>query len=125
MTNPELTDQVAFEDFQNKLIRRAMAERLHKAQGYYNKIDCFATLQKGWDSYNAEPPSQKCINEAKFVINRLSILPHKVSPSVIGGIGISWKYDDNYIYLEIYNDGEKYITHSNRKDDIIVEEIKS
>ena len=68
------------------------------------KLDAFAELTKGWDGYKAEPPSAAVVNAAKrFLSNELS--PTRVAPSVVGGIGITFKKNGRKAYLELTNAG--------------------
>jgi hypothetical protein len=75
-------------------------------------LDKFAKLEKGWDSYSADPPTNKCISSAKEILSKLSRQPDRVSPSVIGGIGMIWRLNKtDKIYLELYNNGDKCIAY--------------
>ena len=61
-----------------------------------------ATLQKGWDGYDADPPNIIAIRAAIYFLHILSNRPERIMAHVDGGIAFSW---DN-IYVEIYNDGD-------------------
>lgn len=75
------------------------------------KLESFQALQRGWDSYNAEPPSELAIANARRILHLLwsrgATAPVRLSPSVEGGVGVVFtgpkgKYAD----LECFNDGE-------------------
>ena len=76
------------------------------------KLNAFRTLQRGWDSYDAEPPSELAIANAKRVLHVIwSVglgLPIKtIAPSVEGGVGIVFAgSEQRYADIECFNDGE-------------------
>lgn len=70
------------------------------------KIDDFSKLNKGWNSYKADPPTHWSIVTAKHLVvicNANDIHFDHVAPSVLGGIGIT-KDNSNEIFIEILND---------------------
>ena len=52
------------------------------------RLNGFSSLQKGWDSYDAEAPSEEVIGQAmtflKFLIKK-NKLPDNLNPAVVGG----------------------------------------
>jgi hypothetical protein len=76
------------------------------------RLDSFKDLQHGWDSYDAEPPSEVAIASAKRVLHVIwsigLVLSIKViSPSVEGGVGIVFTgSDQKYADVECFNDGD-------------------
>lgn len=75
------------------------------------KLESFRTLLPGWDSYNAEPPSELAISNARRIIHLLwsigNTVPVRISPSVEGGVGIIFSGPkEKYADLECFNDGE-------------------
>ncbi len=96
---------------------------------YYNQLNHLTTLQKGWDSYDAEPPNEAAITLARrilFVLEEKGFDPSHIGPSVEGGVAISFhpssgnKYGD----FEVFNSGEILVSWSNRKDICEVQEIR-
>lgn len=75
------------------------------------KLDEFAALKKGWNSYRADAPSSLAINTANAVLSALAVAnltPSKVSPSAVGGVGITVREGGRRAYVECYNDGVVY-----------------
>lgn len=72
------------------------------------RIKLFGDMQHGWNGYTAPPPSRKAIDKAIEVYQKLLIKPCRVAPSVVGGIGFSFKNNKGRLYVEIYNNGEIY-----------------
>lgn len=65
-----------------------------------------SALEHNWDSYGADAPNDYSIDTAiGFVgyFNELGILPKRVKPSVVGGIGITFYQDNRKVYVEISN----------------------
>jgi hypothetical protein len=74
-------------------------------------LDSFRGLATGWDSYEAEPPSDVALENARRILNVLweSDLGERIrlSPSVEGGVSIVFKTPDKrYADIECFNDGE-------------------
>jgi hypothetical protein len=57
-------------------------------------------LKKGWNGYDADPPSVNCIALTNYLLHCVLPEPRKVTPSCVGGIAII--YDG--IYIEVDND---------------------
>lgn len=77
----------------------------------HEKLESFRALQRGWDSYNAEPPSDLAINNARRILHLVwsqSVpVPVRLSPSVEGGVGVVFtSAKGKYADLECFNDGE-------------------
>jgi hypothetical protein len=75
---------------------------------FETRLDSFTILEKGWDSYNAEPPSAKVIQVARefleFLRSRFKP-PTKVSPSVVGGVAFTFRHNERSVYVEFRNTG--------------------
>lgn len=68
-------------------------------------------LQKGWDSYDAEPPNSKAMKNAHrvfeaLVSHEMAYLPTRISASVEGGVGFVFRSEDQYADIEFFNSGE-------------------
>ena len=84
-----------------------------------DKIRSFSNLKFGWDGYKAISPSPTAIATAICLYRTLDIKPDRIAPSVVGGIGFSFKD----IYIEMYNDGQIYsVFRYDGEDSIISEE---
>jgi hypothetical protein len=75
------------------------------------KLESFRDLQRGWDSYDAEPPSEAAIDNASRVLQALweqgSGTRARLVPSVEGGIDLIFSTtEDGYADIECFNDGE-------------------
>jgi hypothetical protein len=71
----------------------------------------FTTLELGWDSYNAQPPSALTIEAARGFLAQLqagSLQPVAVDPSVVGGVGITFRHENHSVYLEFRNTGNAH-----------------
>ncbi len=84
------------------------------------EFEFMLSLEKDWDSYGAEPPSQLSIDIAKKICDNTS--PDRVKPSVVGGVGISYKGEER-IYVEVFNDGQIWTmigsSHDKNKDPLV------
>lgn len=84
-----------------------------------DKIRSFSNLKFGWDGYKARTPSPTAIATAICLYRTLDIKPDRIAPSVVGGVGFSFKD----IYIEMYNDGRTYsVFRYDDKDSVISEE---
>ncbi len=80
------------------------------------KILSFAKLSKGWDSYDADPPTIRAISLALYFEAILKNSPKKIIPHVAGGIAFSW----DEIYVEIYNDGDVVSVFDKNSDNPLI-----
>ena len=74
------------------------------------KVESFADLRKGWNSYKADGPSALAISVAVDLLRQAEMEDYQadwVGPSAIGGIGIGWKTGwHTDAYVEVHNDGK-------------------
>ena len=78
-----------------------------------------ASLAKGWDGYDADPPTPAAIGRAKAYIDALAgraILPSRVAPSVVGGVGVTARRFGRRVYAELRNDGKIGMLMARRDD---------
>jgi len=87
---------------------------------FIKKINKFAELKKGWDSYDARPPSKLAVEKAIEFLKLLPNEPRKISPSVVGGIAFRFDMD----YVEIENDGRVFVVFNIGKDYSYIRESK-
>ncbi len=84
-------------------------------------------LPKGWDSYEAEPPSSLAVETSKSVLelllNEYGPSPQKISPSVEGGVGIIYTCGRKYVDIECSNSGEIVLGASDGHGNIKVDEF--
>lgn len=84
------------------------AEDGPRSEEWLDKLFGYAVLKSGWDGYNAPGPSKRAILRSGTFLTRLSglhLLPVRVAPSVVGGIGITFRNGMREVYVEFYNDG--------------------
>lgn len=87
----------------------------HKWQILHDKLDSLSQLDDHWDGYSAPPPSEEaCLNAREFlqVLSLAELLPKRCKPSVVGGIGITFRHGDRKVYVEFYNDGRIHTLNS-------------
>ena len=75
------------------------------------KLDSFRELKQGWDSYDAEPPSEAALENARSILRHLwdrgGTNQVNLAPSVEGGVGIIFSGPrSKYADIECFNDGE-------------------
>lgn len=71
------------------------------------KLEQAALLEDGWDSYRAPRPSLASIEAARRVILALGP-PHRVEPSAMGGMGVTYRSGTKKAYVECYNAGNTH-----------------
>jgi hypothetical protein len=91
--------------------KRAYAVSAREQASQLAKLDSFRELQRGWDSYGAEPPSDAAINNARRILRVLWEYEGgsqiRLSPSVEGGVGIIFSsIGKKYADIECFNDGD-------------------
>lgn len=80
-------------------------------------------LQEGWNGYTAPPPSLLAISTARrflFAAHAGEISPQRVAPSVVGGVGITFRRIGRKCYVEFYNSGHVYLLRSNGTEPQVV-----
>lgn len=73
------------------------------------------SLEKGWNGYEAAPPTWIAYGAARELLRsmfRAEILPVRVAPSVVGGIGVTAMRDDREVYIEVSNLGTVHAVYS-------------
>lgn len=92
-------------------------------------LESFRGLATGWDSYQAEPPSDGAIENARRILSMLweseSGERVRLSPSVEGGVSIVFKTPDKrYADIECFNDGEVLAITSEPASEPVVWPVK-
>lgn len=75
------------------------------------KLATFATLEPGWDSYKASPPSAETISAASSfltAIRTIGMSPTGLTPSVVGGVGFTFEKGPREVYVEFRNTGNAH-----------------
>ena len=71
-------------------------------------LDTFGKLEKGWNGYSALAPTILAIENAKSLVREsvaADTLPERVEPSAMGGVGITFTFDNRDVVVELYNSG--------------------
>jgi hypothetical protein len=74
-----------------------------------DRLDSLGRLETGWDSYQAPPPNAQARFNTSCALVDLALLdfpPHRVAPSVEGGIALAWRVGDKDANIEFFNTGE-------------------
>lgn len=75
---------------------------------WHYRLDSFAALKPGWDSYDADPPTPAAVASARSFLEAaeaVGLEPKKVNPSVTGGVGITFRGGPVTVYAEFRNTG--------------------
>ena len=103
---------MAVRDFAYHSRRFADPARRAEVATQLSRLDSFRSLQTGWDSYEAEPPNETALENARQVLllfmESESSLPVRVAPSAEGGVALIFSKGDSskYADIECFNDGE-------------------
>jgi hypothetical protein len=95
---------------------------------WFKRLDSLKELKQGWDSYNAPSPASSAILIADALLRNLQesgTKPDRLSPSVVGGIGFTFKSVGLKVYVEISNRGSVHALFSDGLTDPIVQKVNS
>lgn len=82
------------------------------------RLDSFASLVNGWDSYKASPPSKEALEASRRFLGFLeerSLEPSKLNPSVVGGVGFTFRRGRLSVYIEFCNTGNAHAMFTDGK----------
>lgn len=101
---------MAVRDFAFNAHRSANPRRSDVA-AQLSKLDSFRRLRPGWDSYEADPPNETALENARqallLFLGSESPLPVRVAPSAEGGVTLVFSWGGSkYADIECFNDGE-------------------
>jgi hypothetical protein len=94
--------------------------------GLSKKLEGFRALQKGWDGYNAAPPGEKPLEFATAFLDLLRqhrYLPSQLAPSVVGGVGMTFRKDGRKVYVEFSNKGNVHALFSDGVTEPVVQKV--
>jgi hypothetical protein len=119
-TISSLQSEAENEQTRNRLSRETFwALFKHRALSGWNaifeKLESFSKLRTGWDGYSARAPEKAAILSAKLFLSQLTEsgrVPDRIKPSVVGGIGITFRSNQRKCYVEFYNNGTVYALFS-------------
>lgn len=72
---------------------------MRRAEGIHERLDSFAALEEGWDSYGSHRITAEAIAAAKVVVDSIGVVP-----TVHGGVGVYLANEG--VIIEIGPDGE-------------------
>lgn len=87
------------------------------------RLDRMLTMAKGWDSYDADPPSPAAVANARefvTVATDLGLPPDRVTPTCMGGVAVTFREGDErcvQAFVEFYNRGTAYALFSHNADE--------
>lgn len=87
----------------------------HQWKQLLTELNAYRKLEQGWDGYQAPPPNLVAVinaSELIDVLRAIEMYPNRVRPSVVGGIGITFRKNDKKAYIEFLNDGRVYVLFS-------------
>jgi len=76
-----------------------------------SRLDSFSSLKAGWDSYDAEPPTGQAIEAARTFLSflrKIEKLPDQLNPTVVGGVGFTFRQGKRSVYIEFRNTGNTH-----------------
>ncbi len=99
-------------------------ERLEFYEGLWKelieKLCSYSALVDGWDGYSAPPPLRTAVETVHgffCALRHSNFRPTKVSPSVVGGIGVTFRKGQRKSYVEFYNNGTLHALFSDGESD--------
>lgn len=69
-------------------------------------LEKMRTLENGWDSYKADPPSPESIERARAFLE-LKPEPNRCVPTAMGGVALTYRKGRRSAFIEFYNKGVK------------------
>ena len=92
------------------------------------RLSATASLPRGWDSYGAEAPNDIARGLAAKVLNALetaTLAPMRLTPTVEGGIALSFVEAERRAVIEVYNTGEIAAAMYSDQGEPVVWEVES
>ena len=86
----------------------------------------FARLQPGWDGYSAAPPTHVVVAAARDFLTATAEAetpPDRIAPSVVGGIGVTFRRNGHKVYVEFRNTGSILALFSDGTTEPVVEPV--
>lgn len=90
------------------------------------KVEGFRALEKGWDGYKAAPPDARPLELAKAFLDLLKrnrYLPSRLVPSVVGGVGMTFRKTGRKVYVEFSNKGTIHLLFSDGATEPVVQKV--
>ena len=93
---------------------------------FFTTLSSLKGLKAGWDSYRASPPSEQTILLAETFLRRLvsdGFPPAQVAPSLVGGVGFTFRSNTRKVYVELSNKGTVHVLFSDGETKPLVEPV--
>lgn len=78
---------------------------------WQDRLEELRTFEQGWDSYDAEAPSDQAIDNARAFMAFLRMTgrePATLNPSTVGGVGFTFREGKRSVYIEFRNTGNAH-----------------
>jgi hypothetical protein len=95
-------------------------------QSFYQRVDSFADLQDGWNSYSARRPSATAVANARDFLDVLCAAkekPTRLNASAVGGVGVTFRSGVRKAYIEFPNAGTAHALFSDGVTEPVVREV--
>jgi hypothetical protein len=100
---------------------------------HLRRLDRFATLERGWDSYGAQPISVNAIEAASVLLMSLAahlepwfgrrVKPYVVAPLASGGVQLEWRGPSGIIEVDVDPEGTfSYLLLQGAEEDAVAED---
>ena len=92
---------------------------------WFGKLTKAASWEKGWNGYNADPPNQVSVENARnflLEMKELDCEPTRVTATAMGGIAICKRNGSKKVIVEFYNRGN---IHSLFAEDAILDTMET
>ena len=90
------------------------------------KLSKMKNLRSGWNGYSAPVPSEIAILTARGFISSLirgRQEPKRVTPSAVGGVGVTQRNANKKVFVEFFNDGKVFVLFSDGRSEPVSKEV--
>jgi hypothetical protein len=108
-------------------IRIVYQDEANMSRGWAVNLARMSRLPKGWNGYNAPPPSERARLIAQSFLDVLlkeDMEPSRLAPSAVGGVGLSRRKNGRKVYVEFFNDGKVFALFSDGETGPISREVE-
>jgi hypothetical protein len=108
--------------------REVRSSRAPQLERLLARLATLGSLPAGWDGYGAAPPAVPAIQNAEGFLRSIPAsgpFPELLSPSVVGGVGLTFAGEAGEVYVEFYNDGRVYAVFSDGRADPAVMRVSA
>jgi len=83
--------------------------RKNQFDAFHKRLSDLTSLPENWDAEDAARPTSVALDatrNALLAMQELGVMPERISPSVEGGVAVSFLRGRNRAFIEFYNSGE-------------------